>query len=243
MNIQAVPSTSLQVEQDPDLNTPDTNVPVCLERFYAKGGTLHVITDNSPRFTLLPGAYIYPICSAGACRSQALWGHLKKNFDGRITVFPPHAANRGWDPYNGRINRDRNHPETAVEAAGFTQHFGFEKARRAGFENNDIWEAFGKSPGQDQLQKIRDYYNKHYWGGTSDGCTIRVYIAFMHNAHIALKRLDEANSDLKNVVVVALNVADLISTPPVQSVGRRTKEAYAHFEKLLVEKYIDTSQL
>jgi hypothetical protein len=213
----------------------DTSAARCLQTFIQKSGTLQTISNlaKNPHshFTIYPGDAVYPICSGGWCRSQVLWALLQpiaKN----ITLFPPHAARVGWDPYNGTINRRLN---VAAEQLtdSFSAHFVIERAVRFGFENSSQWQAIEQAPTKEGIDTISQFYNNHYFG-TNDQAMRRVYIAFSHNTHVTLYRLNQANDSLKNVTVIAIDLEDFVTYPPsFLNTTPGSKEAYSYLSSLL----------
>lgn len=235
---QEIDSAECSLKRENDLEkNHSTNLQSSLKVFFAKGGTLQVVKNcsaiNHKSIQLLPHDIIYPICSGGFCRSQTLWALLKQ-YDSQITLFPPHAARFGWDPYNGKINRSQNIAKEQVFDE-FEQCFGFEKSMRFGFENAFDWNSFETNPSLEDLQSISHYYNQHYYGSQDVQKNLRrVYIAFANNAHVVLHRLSQANESLNNVHVIAINSEDIITTPPdFLMTPSRSKKAYAHFAELI----------
>lgn len=230
------------VKPDGDLQKePTSTVEACAKRFLAKGGTIESIAgvDVTKRVKLPRGAAIYPVCSGGSFRSQSVWAHLKK-FEPQIVLLPPHSANHGFDPYNGRTNRDRSH-ERDESLDEFAKHFGMQKSLRAGFENQAEWLKIAANPTKEGLQKITHYYDQHYFGPHI--AQARIYVVFDKNAHIVMHRLDAANKSLENVTIIAINVDDIISKPPAHlNAAARSARAYAHFEDFLT-KLLDTTEL
>lgn len=231
--------TSLKKENDLEKNQ-STNLETSLKTFFAKGGMLKVIKNCSATYhqsiQLLPNDIIYPICSGGFCRSQTLWALLKQ-YDSQVILYPPHAARYGWDPYNDKINRFQNIAKEQVHDE-FEQYFGFEKSVRFGFENTESWNSFEEQPSLENLQSISQYYNQHYYGSNNlpdeQKKLRRVYIAFANNAHVVLHRVNQANESLHNVLVIAINSEDIITTPPdFLMTSSRSKKAYAHFADLI----------
>lgn len=232
---------SSEVIFDKDLqSTPTTSVAACTAQFIAKGGKLVVVPSekSSVRIKLPRGAAIFPICSGGSYRSPSVFAFLKK-FENKITLFPPHSANHGFDPYNGRINRDRSKLRDVDE---YEQHFGMKRPQRAGFEHESEWLPMQQNPTSEGLRAITEYYNQHYWGPNAT-TKERIYLVFERNAHIAIHRLNQSNPSLHNATVVAINIQDIISSPPAGSdFARRTVKAYRNFEEIIA-KILDTSQL
>lgn len=219
---------------------PNSSAQKCLEEFCKKGGSIQCISNlieaTAPKVQLNLGDAIYPICSGGFCRSQALWAILKP-FSDQIILFPPHAARVGWDPYNGQINRFRNYAQEKVPDE-FNAYFGIEKAQRFGFENNSEWEFIEHSPTSEGLNKISEFYSKNFYGPNSSWVGLkgkkRVYIAFSNNVHVALYRLNQTNDNLKDVTVIAIESEDLITYPPsFLNTTSRSTTAYEYFTNLL----------
>lgn len=228
---------------------PNSSAQKCLEEFCKKGGSFQCISNlierTAPKVRLNLGDAIYPICSRGFCRSQALWTILKP-FSDQIILFPPHAARVGWDPYNGQINRFRNYAQENVPDE-FNTYFGIEKAQRFGFENNSEWEFIEHSPTSEGLNKISDFYSKNFYGPNSSWVGLkgkkRVYIAFSNNVHVALYRLNQTNDNLKDVTVIAIESEDLITYPPsFLNTFSRSTTAYEYFTNLL-RQILDLTEL
>lgn len=228
--------TNSQRDADLEGNT-NTTADQCLERFLAKGGTFQYISDFSTTsksvILISPGDAVYPICSGGYCRSQTLWALLHP-FQDHITLFAPHSARYGWDPYNGRINRCRNEDRENLPDA-FAHFFGIEKSLRFGFEHAGTWAKIEKSPTADALHHIFSYYNDHYFGPqTLPSNGKRLYIAFGKNAHVTLHRLNQANSTLAEVSVIAIELEDLATNPPeALQTTSRSIAAYSHLATLI----------
>lgn len=230
-------------KKDEDLERdPNTTAESCLKNFFQKGGCLKVIPNllelQGDKIQIYPGDAIYPICSGGWCRSQALWAILYP-FSDQIVLFPPHAARVGWDPYNGKINRYRNYPQELVPDE-FSTFFGMNKALRFGFENNTEWKSIEKLPTSTGLNKISQFYEQYYFGLNSTWHgkqgERRVYIAFSNNAHVTLYRLNQSNQNLQGVTVIAIESEDLITYPPTSlNTTSRSSKAYGHFAGLLLE--------
>jgi hypothetical protein len=223
------------LKKDEDLERdPQSCLSACTEAFLAKGGAI-LAAVGQESICLMPNDAVYPICSGGVCRSQALWGVLKP-YAGRIVLFPPHAARHGFDPYNGQINRARSQAlESGADDYAF--YFGFEKAERFGFEHGEKWEKLMKSATCAELQEITDFYDQNYFGPASSwegkqGCR-RIYIAFANNAHVALHRLC-SNETLEKVTLVFIDYEDLITHPPkAWKIAPRSVAAYARFSFML----------
>jgi hypothetical protein len=229
---------SLKVDDHLEKNQT-TNARSCLQNFICKGGTLETISslsDTTQSFSFSIGDVIYPVCSGGWCRSQALWALLR--FCEDIILFPPHAARVGWDPYNGQINRYRNVLEE-LKPDEFSLYFGIEKALRFGFENSVKWKLIEQSTTQDELTSIATFYDQHYYGPLSSESGIneqkRIYVTFSNNTHVVLYRLNQTNVSLKNVTVISIDSEDIITYPPnfLQATSR-SKEAYKYFSTQLV---------
>ncbi len=212
----------------------------CLQEFKQKGGVVQCIeslTDaTTPKIRLNRDDAVYPICSGGFCRSQAMWGILQSLGD-QIILFPPHAARAGWDPYNGQVNRYKNYAQESVSDE-FNAFFGIEKAQRFGFENASEWKSIEESPSEEGLKLISQFYNLNYFGPHSSWNgqkgKKRVYIAFSSNAHVILYRLNQANDSLKDVMLIAIESEDLITYPPAfLNTASRSTIAYEYFTNLL----------
>lgn len=232
-----------KLDEDLEKN-PATAARKCLEDFFHKGGVLQSISNLSsvtlPYVHLHMGDAIYPVCSGGWCRSQALWAILQPYSD-QIILFPPHAARVGWDPYNGQINRYRNYAQEIVPDE-FSSYFGIEKALRFGFEHASSWKHIEELPTDEGIKIISNFYDQNYFGPNSSWQEKqgkrRIYIAFSNNAHVVLQRLNQSNKSLRGVSVVAINSEDLITYPPdfLNTTSRSTK-AYGYFSKLLTQLF------
>lgn len=235
-NFQNIP---FKLDGDLEKN-PSTAAHQCIKVFLQKGGSLQSISNLSDSavssIQLNVGDAVYPICSGGWCRSQALWAILKPLSD-QIVLFPPHAARVGWDPYNGQINRYRNYAQEEVYDE-FSSYFGMEKSLRFGFEHDSEWRLIEKSPSKEELQKITQFYDEHYFGPNSSWHQRqgkkRIYITFSNNAHVTLFRLNQSNENLKDVTVIAIDSEDLITYPPsFLNANQRSVKAYENFSNLL----------
>lgn len=249
-SISELSKEEIVFKKDEDLErTPNTSAQKCLQEFSQKCGTIQCISSFTemivPKVRLNLGDAIYPICSGGFCRSQALWAILHP-FSDQIILFPPHAARVGWDPYNGQINRFRNYAQESVPDE-FKAYFGIEKAQRFGFENDSEWKFIEQSPTSEELNKISQFYDQNYYGPSSSWRgqkgKKRVYIAFSNNAHVALYRLNQTNDDLKEVTLIAIESEDLITYPPsfLKATSRSTL-AYEYFTDLL-RRVLDLTEL
>lgn len=229
-------------KKDSDLEkNASTNASSCLRDFLDKGGTFHHYSpekNGESKFQILPQQAVYPACSGGFCRSQVLWALLLP-FSDQITLFPPHAARHGWDPYNGQINRYRNASQENVPD-DFEVFFNHKKAERFGFSQESEWQ---KHSVNEQIPLILNYYSEHYFGPSKQEGQERVYIAFSNNVHTVLYRLTQANERLDRVTVWSIDLEDLVTFPPVELNTRsRSPEAYAYFYQLLTS-IVDTSSL
>jgi hypothetical protein len=143
----------------------------------------------------------------------------------------PHATRYGFDPYNYQVNWHRSKIESSFDE--FYQWCGFDKSDRFGFsEFEELRDCHEVS--KDQLDKIRDYYTKHYYG--SSASKRRVYISFDKNTHVILSRLNESNQSLENVVVYHFPFGDKVTHPdPDWHTVSRSVSAYHHFSLMLNE--------
>lgn len=232
--------TSVPFKKDNDLErNPNSSAQNCLHNFLHKGGTLKCIPNlesSKQQVQINFGDAVYPVCSGGWCRSQALWAILWP-FSDKIILFPPHAARVGWDPYNGQINRYKNYVQEVVYDE-FESSFGIEKALRFGFEHDSEWKSIEKTPTNKGLTEISQFYDKHFfsaesaWQGRRG--KKRIYITFSNNAHVTLYRLNQNNESLKDVTVVAIDSEDLITYPPANlNTTARSIQAYEYFVTLL----------
>ena len=241
---------AISFKKDEDLEKfPTSTLKKCLQDFFQKGGVLQNISNLSsvtePYVRINSGDAIYPVCSGGWCRSQALWAILQPYSD-RIILFPPHAARVGWDPYNGKINRYRNYAQEIVPDE-FNSCFGIEKALRFGFEHTSEWKLTEKSPTNEGLKAISQFYDQYYFGPDSSWQgrrgKKRIYIAFSNNTHVALHRLNQTNENLKGVTVVAIDSEDVITFPPdFLQTTPRSRKAYEYFSNLLTQ-LLDLTEL
>lgn len=229
--------STFKIDDDLERN-PTTFAQKCLQNFLLKGGIIKYVPNlasSEHKISINLGDAVYPVCSGGWCRSQALWAILKP-FSDQIILFPPHAARLGWDPYNGQINRYKNYAQEIVKDE-FESFFGIEKALRFGFENDFEWKSIEKSPTNEGLKKISQFYNQYFcpessWQGKQG--KKRVYIAFSSNVHVILYRLNQNNESLKEVTLVAIDSEDLITYPPASiNTTSRSFQAYGYFVNLL----------
>ncbi len=233
-------SATVPFKNDDDLErNPNTSVQKCLQNFLCKGGILKCIPNlesNKQQIQINLGDAVYPVCSGGWCRSQALWAILQP-FSDKIILFPPHAARVGWDPYNGQINRYKNYAQEIVYDE-FESFFGTEKVLRFGFEHDTEWKSIEKSPTNEGLGQISQFYDQHYFGAGSSWQgrqgKKRIYITFSNNAHVTIYRLNQNNESLEAVTVVAIDSEDLITyPPPTLNTTARSIQAYEYFGTLL----------
>ncbi|CCB85777.1 MULTISPECIES: hypothetical protein [Parachlamydia] len=206
-------------------------------QFKRKGGYLHVVKDfsGSPEncFTLQSEDALYPICSGGTCRSQALYEFLRQKLDPcDVVLFPPHAARCGYDPYNGEVRY--------YTAARIVDEFEivFEKKRtvRFGYDCAYDWHDAQGLVTTDKIPLIKTFYDTHYYGPQSHfqgkRGKRRIYMAFAHPTHAVLKRLVETNETLENVALIAIPLQDEITTPPPEMrIQGGSPEAYRAFLK------------
>lgn len=230
---------SYKVDQDLEKN-PLTCVKKCLQDFLQKGGVFQSVSNlasvTEPIVRLDFGDAVYPVCSGGWCRSQSLWALLTP-FSNKITLFPPHAARHGWDPYNGQINRYRNYAQELLFDE-FSSNFGMEKSLRFGFENSSKWKSIEESPTEDGLKRISTFYDQFYFGPDRSweekAGKNRIYITFSNNAHVVLYRLIQTNEHLEGVTVVSIDCEDLVTDPPdFLNTTKRSVKAYGYFASLL----------
>lgn len=236
-----LPQKRIHIQAEEELEQhPHSTAELSLQTFFQKGGHLHPISDllegDEPAFQLQKEDAIYPICSGGWCRSQTLWALLHP-FSDKIVLFPPHAARLGWDPFNGKTNRDRLCPFRTTPDE-FSTWFGQDKALRFGFENTDKWDPLQKAPTEEGLNEITRYYDQGYFGPNSiwqgKKGKRRIYIAFATNVHVVLHRLNQANDQLNSVTVVAIDSEDIITSPPASwNTPSRSVKAYAQFAEAL----------
>lgn len=233
----------LPFRADQDLeNDPNTMARKCLQEFLQKGGRLQSIPDlsavESPCIRLHANDAVYPVCSGGWCRSQALWAILKP-YSSRIILFPPHAARLGWDPYAGEIRRYLNEAQEELHDE-FSAYFGIEKALRFGFEHAHLWKQIEALPTQEGLATLSHFYDHAYFGPSSawqgQQGSRRVYIAFSHNAHVVMHRLLQTNDSLAQVTVIAIDSEDIITNPPAfLNTPSRSRKAYEYFSTRLAQ--------
>lgn len=234
------PILATEVDEDLQLNANSTVEKVILE-FTRKGGALIRADQGIVKAIILPGDVVYPACSAGACRSQALWALLKERED-KIMLFPPHATRYGFDPYNNKMNWHRSRKEHATPDE-FALWAGEPKATRAGFDVfGHLWDE--KNVTSEQLEQIREYYDVNYYGAQNKIKGRRhVYIGFDKNTHAIVHRLNQSNTSLENVVVYHFPLQDLISNPLDEwNTPPRSHDSYEKFSKILLE-HVDFSHL
>lgn len=187
----------------------------CEEKFHKLGGEIYI----PGRFEVREGDALYPVCSGGVCRSQALYLHLKEIAEKRkVKLFAPHASRRGLDPYNGVVQIHRE----VVKFDEFEKAFNRQRCLQFGFEHRERWFSKGFD-----AEEIKRYYDEQYFGKTE--AERRVYIAFASPVHVIIKRLVESNDDLSGVCVVAIPLADEISNPPQDQFKSGSVEAYNAF--------------
>ncbi len=243
MNFNKVEITNyLSLPKDESLEKNEkTKLSACLQAFFEKGGTLQYYAreTDTQRIKLNRDAVVYPVCSGGWCRSQALSAFLAKH-PNVSNLVAPHAARYGWDPYNGAINREANREKERYPDE-YPLFFKTEKQMRFGFEHDAKWQEIEKNPTPENLRTITQYYNDHYYGSSSD--TKRIYIAFEKNAHVVMQRLCEANKTLSSVTVIAIDWADTMTKPPEElNTTPRSQLTYKLFEQML-EKLFETSEV
>lgn len=211
---------------DPTLASKENATPEeVLQNFLNKGGTFCQTPDP---FIFNKGDLVFPVCSVGKFRSQSLL-QLLKEFDGSITLFAPHAARYGWDPYDGKLHF-REYPAPKVNV--FFQFFGTDRVERFGFENSDQWFQILENPSRANVEMLTCFYNENYYGLKTE--SRRVYIAFSANAHVVMHRLSLANESLENVVLLSCEAEDFINHPLKEwNCEPRTFEAFEKFYEFL----------
>jgi hypothetical protein len=220
---------------DPYLQSQNIIGKVCLDKFTELGGKFFHMDPNDVKeqFLLLSNDIVYPSCTAGYCRSQALWAILSKYEN--ITLFAPHATRYGFDPFNEEANWNKNLEEEA-KTDEFVLWFKRDKAERFGYEKFSYLLVKHDSS-LAKLEEIRAYYDQHYFGPHSIGenkkGARRVYITFAQNAHVILHRLNQTNQDLNQVVVVSLDLDDYI-TRPLEEWNTYCRSFAAYYEFSLV---------
>ena len=90
-----------------------------------------------------------------------------------------------------------------------------------------------------QLEERLKFFNENFFSSKShyEGKKgkRRVYIAFAEPVHATMKRLNDTNEELSNVLVIAIPLIDEITHPPEKApFQRRTKEAYEAFANKLI---------
>lgn len=194
----------------------------CEKKFRAMGGEIVL----PGRFEIKEGDALYPICSAGVCRSQTLYVLLQQIRG--VKLFAPHASRRGFDPYNGELQIHRE----VVKFDEFEKAFNRKRCLQFGFEHRQNWLSSGF-----KVEEMKRFYDRHYFGKTE--AKRRVYIAFASPVHVILKRLIEANDDLTNVCLVAIPLTDEISNPPHKDIKSGSVEAYEAFMEKLRPMFFD----
>ncbi|MBS4169044.1 hypothetical protein [Parachlamydia sp. AcF125] len=221
---------------DPNLiNHKDCALAQLEQQFKIKGGHLHIVKTFSEksenRFTFQLGDALYPVCSGGTCRSQALYEFLQRKLDhDNFVLFPPHAARCGYDPYNGEVR----YYTAAPIVDEFESFFGKKRTTRFGYDHASDWHDSQGAVTAEKIALIKTFYDTSYYGPQShfQGRTgkRRVYMAFAHPTHAVLKRLLETNDTLEKVVLVAIPLADEITTPsPEAGIRGGSPEAYQAF--------------
>lgn len=215
---------------------PDSSLQACEREFKAKGGKLVVFQKDSDQiqgcFTLFPEDVVYPICSAGNCRSQVLYHILRPLAEkGSFRLHPPHAARTGYDPYHGRVPiqfYDQQQDE-------FVKAFDHPKVQQFGFAQiQQLMHELGHLDMAEThvVATLKNYYNQHFYAPSI--LRPRVYIPFRRPVHAVLKRLNETNKDLSWVTLVAIPLDDEITKVPSHlSFRMRSVEAYKYFEAKL----------
>lgn len=212
---------------------------ILVSNFIAQGGRLDIIPKevgtDIHKLRLTEGAAVFPVCKGGSCRSQTVAHMLDKSFKERILLMPPLAAHHGYDPYNGRTNRDRSsNNDKGDQFFDWAQHG---KYLRAGFENASEWDKIHdrqmrEEDVRQELPQITAYYNEHYFGPVPN--RQRIYIVFEVNVHCVLKRLSEVTPEsFKDVRIIVINWKDTITAPEDQSIVRRSVQAYQAFANKL----------
>lgn len=217
----------------------------CVKEFVRKGGSLQVLSKNKDgtlqedKMLIKPHDALYPICSGAQCRSQVLHTLLKK-VPFPVTLFPPHAARYGHDPYNNRVNLDKRKP--CEDDNAYIEAFGHPKSDFFGNSFCCHFDAAG------HFKERLNFFNDHFYGPNShhEGKkgNRRTYIAFAEPVHATIKRLNETNACLKNVFVIAVPLIDEITHPPEnKNFNKRSKEAYMAFADKLKPTLPLTSDL
>lgn len=245
--IQLTEHVLLPKEADSDLEAHAiSSVKKVQEEFLRRGGTLVRLGNPSDGIAvqILPGDAVYPVCSAGFCRSQTLWVLLKP-FNDKIVLFPPVGARYGFDPYNGKINWNFNIKFETVKDE-FTLWAKEPKATRFGYREFGHWRG-RETASQEDLRQVAEFFNKHFFGPESswkgNKGQRRVYLTFDRNTHVVLYRLIQNNENLNQVVVAHFPFRDLISEPPPEwNTVKNSAAAYEEYSKIL-KPLLDFSKL
>ncbi|MBA3237150.1 MAG: hypothetical protein H0T62_02220 [Parachlamydiaceae bacterium] len=214
----------------------------CVDRFIEKGGLFHSVNPFSLHeneklpFSILLNDEIRPSCSLGWCRSQVLFTKLSEFAPYKITLLHPHATRYGFDPYNDQVNWDEESVPDEFNAWSVK-----EKVTRIGYENLSEWKKLEEGHIPEDLKPIKEYYDR-YFTVDNENQNRRVYITFAANAHVILKRLNEVNKKLDNVVVVHIDLNDLITSPHDNLIPALSVQAFAAFS-LLLDNVLDLSAL
>lgn len=224
---------SNEAEEDLEVHQ-ESSLEITLAEFRAKGGTFVRLDPSQPAqssFAILPHDIIYPVCSAGFCRSQNLWIILNEYRD-KITLFPPHAARYGIDPFNGRLNWHRNEKENWVDE--FELWAKEPKSVRFGYDKFASL-LTTRTATEEELAQISAYYNAHYFGPTQNQSqNRRIYFCFDKNSHVTMFRLNQTNKNLEHVFVVHFPLKDLMTSPlPEWNTFPRSQLSYENFSKIL----------
>lgn len=223
----------LQKHQESSLET-------VLSEFLGKGGRVFRLEGDSEPFQFLPGDVVFPSCSAGFNRSQTVWALLQP-YAKTIKLMPPHATRYGFDPYDDTLDGYFNNIEPS-DIDEFKLWSGFDKQTKFGWDNF-VHSISEDGVSQDELELMREYYNREYYCPPISSETRRVYITFAKNAHVHLYRLCQTNDTLANAIVLFFPLEDLIHKPePAWQTIPQSEKAYREYAKKL-RKFFDFSPL
>lgn len=226
-------------EAQPELQAmPESSVETCFNEFISKGGTIIRLEGDVKPFQLSPNDIVFPACSGGNNRSQTLWNLLRPYAD-KITLNKPHATQYGFDPFNGKANWNRANPQKHDE---FVLWAGVLKSPKLGWDVFASW--LNKTDATpEEMNKMTEYYNEHYYHIDNLNGFRRVYITFAKNAHIHMYRLNQTNESLENVIVLFFPIEDLIKNPlPEWNTYHGSKKAYQELAKK-ISAYLDLTQV
>lgn len=177
-----------------------------------KETSIKILPAGGP-ISIEEGSVAYPICLSGAEISQTLHQVLKQRKG--ITVINPHGAVNGNDPYFGfEISSENDYVRKAIPKCGTFEHtFSCVEVPRFGdkFVHDNFYSPNDSFPQrmESSREAMRKFMTENYFRNpTLQPGKKHFFIAVNRAVHIIMYRLLEANVNLSNVIIVAINYPD-----------------------------------